>query len=502
MKESLDFIYKQQKELSVFGGIAALLGWDQMTYMPQDGASDRSEQSALISRLSHEMVISDEFWRHIENLSKKDIFYNLSEKDQVVVSRLREDVEKARKVPSSFVEKISKATTVAYTSWENARAKNDFKVFSSDLQKIVDLEKEYCGYINLPGPRYNCLLDDYEEGMTVDKLRSEFDVLKKDLVSILDKIKNSDVFEKQRQPDVRYDENIQKKLTNLVMEKMGLPSSRSRVDVSTHPFTTSMGYDDVRITTNYGRSDPLFSFFSTIHEAGHALYELDMPKDEFKDTVISDSPSLGLHESQSRFWENMIARSKEFWEFFYPKFKNFSPDVFNNVGFDDWYKIVNIVRPSLIRVEADELTYCLHVILRFEIETDLMDDKIDVNDLPSIWNDKMDEMLGVRPGNDVEGVLQDMHWSGGSIGYFPTYAIGSIYSAQLFKKLVSDRPMTFEEIRKADFKNILDWLNEHVHRYGRRFTADEIVTNCCGEGLNSKVYTDYLKEKYFEIYEV
>ena len=227
-----------------------------------------------------------------------------------------------------------------------------------------------------------------------------------------------------------------------------------------------------------------------------------MPHDEYKDTVISDSPSLGLHESQSRFWENMIARSKEFWKYFYPLFEKSAPSAFSNISFDQWYKAVNQVRPSLIRVEADELTYCLHVILRFEIEADLMDEKITVSELPNIWNEKMQEMLGVKPSNDVEGVLQDMHWSGGSFGYFPTYAIGTIYSSQLFKKITKDNQNIFSEIENGDFANILSWLQENVHKYGRLMTADEIIKNCCGEGLNSKVFVDYLKDKYYDLYEV
>ena len=288
----------------------------------------------------------------------------------------------------------------------------------------------------------------------------------------------------------------------IMIEKMQLPKDKSRIDVSTHPFTTTMGNDDVRITTNFGRESILFSFFSTVHEAGHALYELNMPRDEFKDTIISDSPSLGLHESQSRFWENMIARSKSFWKMFYPIFQKESLNLSNNVSFDDWYKFVNQVKPSLIRVEADELTYCLHVILRFEIEIGLMDDKISINSLPQLWNEKMDEMLGISPQNDVDGVLQDMHWSGGSIGYFPTYAIGSIYSSQLFKKILEINPLLDIEIEDGNFTNSINWLQDNIHKYGRLFTADEIIKKSCGEGLNSKIFVDYLKDKYYNLYDI
>ena len=502
MKESLDFIYKEQKELSAFGGIAALLGWDQMTYMPPKGALDRSEQNSLISRLAHEKIVSDKLWKHIENLSKPKNFENLSSNDKSVVKRLKKDVEKARMIPSNFVERMVKATTLAYPAWQEAREKSKFKIFLPHLKKIVELEKEYCSYINLPGPRYNSLLDDYEEGMTVDKLKKEFSYLKPQLVELLEKIKSSKLFKNQNEMDMKVTIEKQRELCNDVIKILLLPKDKSRLDVSTHPFTTSMGYNDVRITTNFERKNPLFSFFSTVHEAGHALYELGMPKDEFKDTVISDSPSLGLHESQSRFWENMICRSKQFWNYFYPIFKNKSPKEFNDIDIDVWYRYVNSVKPSFIRVEADELTYCLHVILRFELENSLMDERIEVTELPELWNEKMNEMLGITPKNDKDGVLQDMHWSGGSFGYFPTYAIGSIYSSQLFKKLTDGNPTVFTEIEKGDFKNIIKWLRENVHRYGRMITADEIIKNVCGEGLNAKVFINYLKNKYYNLYDV
>ena len=500
MKESLDFIYKQQKELSVFGGIGALLGWDQMTYMPPKGAEDRSEQSSLLSKLAHEKVISDEFWDHIENLYKN--IENLSEKDKIVVRRLRTDVEKSRRIPSDFVERLSKTTTMAYPNWQKAREKADFNIFSPHLEKIFDLEKEYCGYIDMPGPRYNSLLDDYEEGMTFDKLKKEFDLLKPQLIGILQKITSSKVFLKQKKLDQKFSAEKQKKICERVFEKLNLPRDKARLDVSTHPFTTSMGYNDVRITTNFEHSNPLFSFFSTVHEGGHALYELGFPEDEYKYTVISDSPSLGMHESQSRFWENMIARNKHFWIYFFPIFKETDSLQFKNIDLDIWNKYINQVNPSFIRVEADELTYGLHVILRFELEYLLFEEKINVKELPSLWNEKMDEMLGIVPPNDKEGVLQDMHWSGGNFGYFPTYLIGSIYASQFFKKLCQGNQNIYSDLEKGNYKNILDWLRKNIHKYGRIMNADDIVKKVCGEGLNSKVFVNYLKDKYFKLYEV
>jgi carboxypeptidase Taq len=466
--------------------------------MPKMGATERSEQGALISRLSHEKVISDNFWKHIQILLKN--LDNLSEKDKAVVTRLAKDVEKSRKIPSDFVERMSRTTTLAYQAWEDARGKNDFMVFAPYLEKIIELEKEYCDYIKLPGPKYNTLLDDYEEGMTVNVLKKEFSFLKKNLLDILQKIMSSETYNKQEKINIKVEKEKQKKLGQIIFEKMHLTNDKARIDVSTHPFTTSIGIDDVRITTNFDRSGPLFSFFSTVHEAGHALYELGMPRDEFKYTVISDSPSLGLHESQSRFWENNIARSMSFWKYFYSIFQDTSG--YRNSDIDNWYRLVNQVRPSLVRVEADELTYCLHVILRFELEVDLMDDKIKVANLPQLWNEKMNKMFGIIPQNDVEGVLQDMHWSGGSIGYFPTYAIGSIYSSQIHKKISEVNTNLEVEIEQGNFQNILNWLRENIHKFGRLFTADEIIKNACGEGLNSRIFENYLKDKYYKLYNV
>jgi carboxypeptidase Taq len=281
-----------------------------------------------------------------------------------------------------------------------------------------------------------------------------------------------------------------------------MPDDQSRMDVSIHPFSTSIGYDDVRITTNFGREQPLFAFFSTMHEAGHALYELGLPKGKFKDTVISDAPSLGLHESQSRFWENMIGHSKAFWKYFYPFFQRTFSEQLKKIDFNEWYFYVNNVKPSPIRIEADELTYCLHVILRFEIEMDLMDGKLKVSELPGIWNEKMEEMLGIIPRNDKEGVLQDMHWSCGDFGYFPTYSIGTIYAAQLFNQLVKEKPEVTQQIARGEFKNIIEWLRGHVYEYGRMMTADEIIKKACHERLNPQIFVSYLKEKYYSLYEI
>ncbi|MEF8878773.1 MAG: carboxypeptidase M32 [Candidatus Thermoplasmatota archaeon] len=502
MKDSLDYIYKKQEELSTIGGIAALLGWDQMTYMPPKGAAARSKQSSYVSRLAHEKIVSDKLWKHIQKLSKESNFKKLSEEDKIVVKKLRKDVKKARKVPSDFVEKMSVATTKGYEAWKKARKKNNFSTFEPHLKKIVELEREYCDYINIPGPKYNSLLDDYEEGMTVDKLKKEFDFLKKRLTIILDKIKDSQVYKGQRGLDEEFDIEKQKRICRKIISKLQLPEAKARLDESPHPFTTSLDHDDVRITTNFEHKNPLFSFFSTIHETGHALYELEMPQKKYKNTVVSDAASVGLHESQSRFWENMIGRNKIFWKHFFPFFKKMFHDKLRQIDLESWYKLVNQVKPGLIRVEADELTYNLHIILRFNLELDLINDNVDVSDLPEIWNRKMDNLLGVKPSKDREGVLQDMHWSQGHFGYFPTYTIGTIYASQLYSTLTEKKSSIRRDIENGDFKNIVSWLKDNIHNYGRTMTADEIIKNVCNSGLNAEEYIDYLKKKYFEVYEI
>ncbi len=500
MKESLEFIYKEQKELSNFGGIAALLGWDQMTYMPPKGSEERAEQLSLIARLSHERAISDVFYTHISTLH--DIRDQLSEKDRVIVIRLKDDIEKARKVPPAFVEKMSRVTALAYNVWQEARKKDKFSLFAPHLEQIIELEKQYCDYIKLPGHPYNSLLDDYEEGMTVDILKKEFSMLRPQLVEILKKITTSSVYKKQKPLKMNLSKDQQKELSTTYLNHLKFPFDRARLDVSAHPFTTTMADDDVRITTNYEHEGLLSSFFSTVHESGHALYELGLPRGEYKDTVISDAPSLGIHESQSRFWENMIARSKPFWTFFSPVFQTIAPAACKGIDTETWYKAVNQVRPSFIRVEADELTYCLHVIIRFELELGLIEGKITVKELPQCWNEKMTDFLGITPSTDREGVLQDMHWSGGSFGYFPTYAIGTIYAAQLYEQLIKEHEALREEISQGNYTAIVQWLSEHIHQYGRLMTADELIKKTCGEGLNSKVFVAYLKEKYLPLYEV
>ena len=495
MNNDLELINNYQKEMTLLNQSIALLEWDQLTYMPSKGVGSRSEQISLLSNLIHKKMISNELFTSLNALKKQ----KLSNKNGLMVKKLYKEVSKSRKLPEEYIKELSKITSLAYNAWELARKENRFKKFQPYLEKIVKLKKQECKYINEPGHEYNSLLDQYEEGMTVERLKPIFFKLEKNLIDLLNKIKESGNYRKQKKSMLKQHFSIEKqrKLCDDVAKRMGLLGFFSRLDLTTHPFSEKIGVDDVRMVTGF-RESPLFSFESTMHEAGHALYELNLPEEDAYN-ILGKVPSLGIHESQARFWENMIGKNKLFWKFYFPIFKK----EFNLKGdFNQWFKEINYVKPSLVRIESDELTYCLHIILRFELELGLIEGSIKVSDLPKLWSKKMKELLGIVPRNDKDGVLQDVHWSGGSFGYFPTYAIGTIYSSQLYKQLLKERPLVEEKIRKGNFNEIILWLDKKIYKVGNKSTADEIIKKACREGLNPKVFTDYLIKKYSELYEI
>ena len=494
MNQDLPFINQYQKETALLGYVLAGLGWDQLTYMPEKALDSRSEQISYLSHLIHKKTIDDSLYAALQRLKKRK---DLTSKQLLILKKVLRDVEKSRKLPEEFVKKLSKTTSLAYQAWQKARDTKDFKVFQPYLQEIVELKKQECAYIKKPGHPYNSLLDSFEEGMTVEKLKPVFEKLRKELIVLLRKIQQSEVYRKQKKTLLgkKLPLDKQKELCYDLIKRVGLTDDASRLDLSTHPFTQTLGVHDVRITTNF-RDDPLFSFDSTLHEAGHALYELQLPEEDAY-TVLGIAPSLGIHESQSRFWENMIGKSRCFWNYYFPKFKK----TYGLKGnFEQMYREINFVHPHFIRIESDEVTYCLHIILRFELELGLLEGSLKVHDLPKVWNAKMKEYLGITPKNDVEGVLQDMHWSQGAIGYFPTYALGTIYAAQLYEQLVKEHPSVEREIARGDYTFIQNWLKSNVHRVGSKMLADEIIQKICGTGLNVDSYIHYLNQKYSQLY--
>ena len=491
----LELVKEYQKEIILLSNATALLGWDQETYMPSKAIESRSEQVSLLSSLIHEKLTSEKLFDAVKKLRNSK---SVKGDDKIMIEKLYKDLLKARKIPNEFVKELSKTQSLAVKAWKEAKTKSNFKIFQPHLEKLVKLKIKEANYIKIPGHIYNSLLDSYEEGMTAEKLKPKFEKLKIDLLSLLNRIKNSEEYKKR---EIKL---MKKEITNEmqmyfikdVIKRIGLNEECSRIDFSEHPFTTKTGFNDVRITTIIKKHNSLSSFGSSIHEAGHALYELNMPENHKYD-ILGDAPSLGIHESQSRFWENMIGLSKPFWIFYYPKF---DAKLNINGNLNQWYKEINNVSAGFIRVDSDEVHYCLHVILRFEIELGLIEGSIKVKDLPLVWNKKMKEFFGLVVKNDSEGVLQDIHWGWGNFGYFPTYALGTIYAAQLYKVIKKKYPKIEQDIKKGDYSKIRLWLNDNIHKYGRKLLTEEIIKKACGEGLNPDKYISYLDKKYSKIY--
>ncbi len=484
---------EREKEAVTLAHILAALGWDQETYMPESAVQGRSEQMSLLETLLHKIFTRPD----LEALLKAcgDKVQTDRERARLRVwNRLR-----ARKIllPAELVEKKAALVVQSQAVWAKARQTNDFLSFLPYLRQLVDIAKETAQRIGFSDHPYTALLDEYEPGMTTLEVEKIFYQLKPGLQDILSKIHS------RPRPDTSVLEKTfpvssQEKYGREVLSAMGYDWKRGRLDVTTHPFCTTLGFDDVRLTTRYDEKFFNSAVYGMIHEMGHGLYEQGFSQ-ELKHTLLSDGTSLGIHESQSRFWENMVARSPQWIQWTWPKLLEIFPNALSNQTPDVFVRALNTVEPTMIRVEADEVTYSLHIILRFEMEKALVDGTLDPKDVPEVWNAKTQELLGLSPANDSEGCLQDIHWSMGGIGYFPTYALGNLYAAQWRSAI--KRVMPFEaHILKGEFQPILDWLRKNIHQWGRSFTAGELVKNITGENLNPQYFINYLQEKYGTLY--
>ena len=475
----------------------ALANWDLSVYMPEEGATARGEAIGKIATLSQKLFLDKEF---IELIEKADREKDLNDYERAIIRMLKRSLKYYEKLPAEFIEEFSRVASESQIAWKNAKEKNDFSIFEPHLEKIVELTKkkaEYLGYLEHP---YDALLDEYEEGLTVKEVEKYFDSIKKPLVELIKYIKESKRFKSEHALEKQeYDIEKMKKLTDKMLRFIHYNMNHIRVDVSSHPFSISLGKGDARITTRYEGKDFARSYSSTIHEYGHALYEIQS-HDDLHYTPISGGSSLVIHESQSRFWENFIGKSKEFISLMYKDIIEVE-DKFKDFSVDEIYDYINLVKPSLIRTEADEVTYHLHVMIRFEIEKALLEGKIKVKDLPKVWNDKYEEYLGIRPSDNRQGILQDVHWSQGYIGYFPTYSLGTALSAMWKHHLEKDLGRIEEILRtKNGIRKIQDWLKENIHQYGSTYTFRDLVKKTTHEDFNSKYLLDYLEKKYKEIY--
>ena len=480
---------------------AGVLDWDQQTYMPPGGVGARAEQKATLSKLAHSLFTADETGKLLQQAERETAGIPDDSDDAAFLCVARRDFDRSVKLPTSLGEEFTRVTAHAQEEWAKARAADDFPAFAPWLSKIVDLERRTAEALGYKERLYDALLDQYEPGMTSRKLDEVFGALRAEVVPLARAI-----FERVDEVDasvlnLEYDEEKQRIFAEGVLKECGFDLTRGRQDRSVHPFCTHFSQNDVRLTTRYDRNFLSMALFGSLHEMGHGLYEQGTGS-TLEGTLLASGASLGVHESQSRLWENLVGRSRGFWGHYYPRLQETFPDQLGSVPVEAYYRAMNRVGPSLIRVEADEVTYNLHIMLRYEMENDLLEGRLAVEDAPEAWNGKMEELLGIRPPNNREGVLQDVHWSIGIMGYFPTYSLGNVLSVQLFERAVEQVPSIPGDIAAGRFAPLLGWLRENVHVYGRKYLPEDLVRKATGSPLTVEPYVRYLKSKFGDIYGV
>lgn len=495
-------LFTLSHHISTLDSILSLLHWDQETYMPHGGADFRSKQVQLMSGMIHEEVTSKKYANTLGKLvdleTGKLKCNGLPHPQQAALREWYRDWKISSAMPAKFVKEFSSLTSQALSVWRTAKENDDFETFAPYLQKIVDMSRKKADYLGWKEHPYDALVDLYERSITTKEVDELFSRLKKPIRTLLDKI------ESKRQVDDsflhgRFSESKQIEFSRQLLNDMGYDFNVGRIDLSTHPFSTDISPQDNRITTRIHPSWIVSNILVILHEGGHSLYSMGLPKEHFG-SPLGQAISMGMHECQSRFWETRIGQSKPFWKHYFPLLKEQFKNKFEGVTLNAFYKAVNKVYPSFIRVDADEVTYPMHIILRFEMERDLIDGTIAVKDVPEVWNDKMDKLLGIRPKNNREGCLQDIHWAMGGFGYFPSYALGTIYASQLFNAMAKDYPDWEKRLAKGDLIFVKKWLNEAVHRHGRRYNSLELLKKITGKKVTSDAFTSYLNEKYSGIY--
>lgn len=499
-------LYQQLAELSkkatLLHSIFTILEWDQETYMPPKAIQVRSSEIELLASLVHKERTSDSFVKLLGALidlkTGKVIARDLQEAQQAALRQWHRDYVKTVKLPSSFVEEFARVTSTSMHAWKEAKRTNDFALFCPHLEKVVELcrkKAELFGYKDHP---YDALLDEFEPDMTTKVVKVLFERLKTPLIYLLKEIQT------KPQPDSSflhqmYPHEQQLRFAKKMLAAMGFDKSFSRLDESTHPMCISSHPKDVRMTTRVYSHSLMPNLLSAIHEGGHGLYEAHLPEAHYG-TPLCQSISLGIHESQSRLWETILGRSFPFWHHFLPLLQQEYPAELGAVSLDDFYRAINLVKPSMIRVDSDEVTYNLHIMLRFELECGLIEGSLKVKDLPHVWNDKMRDYLGISPKADSEGCLQDIHWAMGGIGYFPTYTLGNLYAAQFFDTFTDVHPDWQEKVMAGELGFLREWLKHAIHQYGRQYLPEELCEKVTGKPLSEHFFMDYLKAKYRSMY--
>lgn len=499
MSETLSRYKAHAARIITLTKINSLLEWDQQTYMPSGAAAARAEQCAVLSGLIHQMNTSDETCELLSKSEAETQGQDPDGDDVRMLAAARRDLDRQLKLPASLVEEMARHAALSHDAWVRARANSDFDAFAPYLKKMLDLTRRMAQHLGYKEHIYDALIDLYEPGTTRADVAAMFNEIKPALVELTRAIAASPMPVDASCLYGDFPAQKQRELTLQAVQDIGYDLQRGRQDEAAHPFCTDFSRDDVRITTRFDPKYLAQALYASLHEAGHALYEQGSPA-EYEGTALSGGASLGVHESQSRLYENLVGRSRAYTRFLFPQLQAAFPAAFGGLEMEAYYRAINRVEPSLIRIEADEVTYNLHTLLRFELECALLDERLDVEDLPDAWDALMHQYLGLTPPTDAEGCLQDVHWSGGLIGYFPTYTIGNLLSGQLQHSLRQALPDLDEQIARGEFAPLLGWLREHVHGYGRKYLPRELAVKATGEPLQAKYYIDYLQTKYKDIY--
>lgn len=488
------------RKTALLGSCGSVLGWDEQTYMPSGGAEHRAEQLALLAGMTHGLATAPRLGELIGELEQCSDLGASGSPEQINLKEARRNFDRATKLPQRLVEDLSRTATLGQQAWVEARRKSDFSLFEKHLEKMLGLKRaqaEALGYGD--GQPYDALLDEYEPGATAASISAAFEPLRDELVPLVAAVRDSG-----RKPDVsilsrRYPVDAQREFSLAAARAIGFSFDKGRLDVAAHPFCSGFGPGDCRLTTRYDEQHFNGAFFGTLHEAGHGIYEQGLNGAAFG-TAMGETVSLGIHESQSRMWENLVGRSRSFWEHFFPKAQTAFPETLRDVSLDQFHAAINDVRPSFIRVEADEVTYNLHIMLRFELEQAMLVGDLSAAEIPAAWNETFTRYFGMTPPDAARGCLQDIHWSAGLLGYFPTYALGNMYAAQFFATADQELGGLAGQFARGEFLPLKTWLNERIHSIGKRFPAGELVRQVTGQPFSHTSLMTHLNQRFRPLY--
>lgn len=501
MSTAYEELVQELQQIATLESCGSVLGWEQETYMPPGGAELRSEQLSLIAGLCHSRSTSPRIGELIDAASAE--LGDDSTSDRAVnVREARRNYERACKLPDQLVREISRVTSLGQQMWSRARKQNDFPAFAPWLQQIIELKREQARCLLREGQTlYDALLDEYEPEVSSASIQATFAPLKESLVALVRQIAQAKSKPDRSLLQREFPKASQQAFSRLAAEKIGFDFERGRIDESAHPFCSGFGPGDCRLTTRYNEREFNMAFFGTLHEAGHGMYEQGLNPDAFG-LGMGRAVSLGIHESQSRMWENLVGRSYSFWQYFFPLAQQTFVSSLSDVTLDQFYRAINIVEPSLIRVEADEVTYNLHIMLRFELEQLLMNGDLNAVDVPGVWNERFEAYFGMVPPDDARGCMQDVHWSAGLIGYFPTYALGNLFASQFYSKAVQDCGGFQDDFVKGDFSKLKNWLRSNIHSRGQQYLAADLVKVVTGSPLDSEPLLTHLETKFTDVYRI